>query len=297
MARTSNAARELVSSIPPAPASGVRVRPDAHGAYEPPHAETVDCLGVPVARARWEALRDWFHTHARIRGRARVLHFANAHTLNLAWSDPSFRAVLTRADVVLNDGIGLDLYARLVGERFEKNFNGTDLVPALLEHATAGAPLRIFLFGGVPGRAEEAARVLEARFPGVIVVGTRHGYAHDGALEAINAASPDVLLVGMGNPIQEKWVDAVRHTLDVGIAMGVGALIDFLSGRVARAPRWVRAARLEWLYRLAREPKRLFRRYVLGNPAFLARALVYAARRPRVRRAATTRGRGARTRG
>lgn len=273
------------SSIPPAPASGIRVRPtEATSAAvhaPPPHSETVDCLGVPVARARWEALRDWFHAVARLRGRARVVHFANAHTLNLAWSDAHFRDVLARADVVLNDGIGLELYARMAGERFEGNFNGTDLVPALLAHASPEAPLRVFLFGGVPGRAEDAARALEARFPGVVVVGTRDGYAHDGAVEAINAASPDVLLVGMGNPIQEKWVDTVRHALDVGVAMGVGALIDFLSGKVSRAPRWVRAARLEWLYRLSREPKRLFRRYVLGNPAFLARALVYTAAKRR----------------
>jgi exopolysaccharide biosynthesis WecB/TagA/CpsF family protein len=229
-----------------------------------------------VARATLADLRVWFHEAARARGAVRVVHFANAHTLNLAWNDPGFRDVLARADVVLNDGVGLDLYARMVGVRFERNFNGTDLVPALLEDIDPADPLRVFLFGGVPGRAEDAARVLEARFPGVLVVGTRDGYAHEGAIAAINETSPDLLLVGMGNPLQERWVESARHHLDVGVAMGVGALIDFLSGRVARAPRWMRAARLEWLYRLAREPQRLFRRYVVGNPAFLARAAAYA---------------------
>lgn len=279
MPRPRAAALRLVpSSVPPAPISGVRVA--SSPTPEPPALEAehapLDCLGVPVTRTRFAALRDWFHAAARTRGAARVVHFANAHTLNLAWNDPTFRGVLERADVVLNDGVGLDLYARLVGARFEHNFNGTDLVPALFAHASASDPLRVFLFGGVAGRAEEAGRVLEARFPGIEVVGVRDGYAHEGALEAINAASPDVLLVGMGNPIQEKWVDGVRHVLDVGVAMGVGALIDFLSGRIPRAPRWVRAARLEWLFRLAREPKRLFRRYVMGNPAFVGRALSYA---------------------
>ena len=250
MTRHRAAVRALVpSSIPPAPVSGVRVSPSASASADAElplatEAAPLDCLGVPVTRARFEALRDWFHAAARTRGAARVMHFVNAHTLNLAWTDAAFRGVLARADVVLNDGVGLDLYARLVGARFERNFNGTDLVPALLAHASPEDPLRVFLFGGVPGRAEEAARVLEARFPGVVVVGLRDGYAHDGAVEAINAASPDVLLVGMGNPVQETWVESVRHVLDVGVAVGVGALIDFLSGRIPRAPRWVRAARL-----------------------------------------------------
>jgi exopolysaccharide biosynthesis WecB/TagA/CpsF family protein len=204
------------------------------------------------------------------------MYFANAHTLNLAWSDPAYREVLNRAHVVLNDGVGLDLYAKLVNASFLENCNGTDLFPRLFAEARREAPLRVFLFGGARGRAARAAANIEARFPGVRVVGHLHGYGRDGVVSTINASGADVVLVGMGNPLQEKWIDENLASLQVGVVAGVGALIDFLSGEVSRAPAFVRTVRCEWLYRLAREPRRMFRRYVLGNPTFLVRSFMYA---------------------
>jgi N-acetylglucosaminyldiphosphoundecaprenol N-acetyl-beta-D-mannosaminyltransferase len=178
--------------------------------------------------------------------------------------------------MVLNDGIGLDVYALLAGVRFNQNFNGTDLIPRLFAQTTPEKELRVFLYGAEKGRAAKAAKNIEARYPNVRVVGTLDGFARgESVIEAINEACADVLLVGMGNPIQERWIDENKDLLDVGIVAGVGALIDFLSGEVVRAPSWIRAMRLEWLYRLAREPKRLFKRYVMGNPAFLARSVAY----------------------
>lgn len=236
--------------------------------------ERVDCLGVPVACARFEAVREWFFTAIEQRS-ARSLYFVNAHTLNLAWGDPQFREILGRGDLVLNDGIGLAIYARLAGRRFDYNFNGTDLLPAMFEAAVPARPLGVFLYGAVPGRAELAARNVEQRFRGVQIVGAVDGFVRDGVIERINAASPDVLLVGMGNPLQERWIDQHRAQLDVGVVAGIGALIDFLSGATARAPSWIRAAQMEWAFRLALEPKRMWRRYVLGNPVFLGRSAAY----------------------
>jgi exopolysaccharide biosynthesis WecB/TagA/CpsF family protein len=243
----------------------------------PSFAAQVDCMGIPVANGTWQQIREWFFASALSRGREpRVMYFANAHTCNVAWSDPEFRAVLSRADLVLNDGIGVEIYARLAGVRFNQNFNGTDLFPRLFAEATPHTELRVFLYGAEKGRAAKAAKNIEARFPNVRVVGTLDGFARgESVIEAINEACADVLLVGMGNPIQERWIDENRDLLDVGIVAGVGALIDFLSGEVARAPSWVRSLRCEWLYRLAREPKRLFKRYMMGNPAFLARSVAY----------------------
>jgi exopolysaccharide biosynthesis WecB/TagA/CpsF family protein len=238
--------------------------------------ETVDCLGVPVARTGYPAVRQWFFAAARARGRPPSVFFiVNAHTLNLAWNDAAFRAVLGRADLVLNDGVGLELYGRLAGQPFVENLNGTDLLPRLLGDGDEKAPLRVFLYGGVPGRAERAAEAIEARFSGARVVGTLHGYTEEDAVEAINAASPDVLLVAKGNPLQETWIDDNRDRLDVGVACGVGALLDFLGGGATRAPAWMRSLRVEWAYRLAREPRRLSERYLVGNPAFLARTVGY----------------------
>jgi exopolysaccharide biosynthesis WecB/TagA/CpsF family protein len=243
----------------------------------PVFEKTLDCLGVPVATTKWAELRDWFFTSAKRRGHAGVLFFANAHTLNLAWSDAGFRAALRRADAVLNDGVSLETYARLAGKPFAENFNGTDLFPRLFENADPKSPLRLFLYGARPGRAEAGARKIHERFANVRVVGTIDGYTRDGAIDAINATSPDLLLVGMGNPLQEMWIDENRAKLDVGVAAGVGALIDFLSGEVPRAPQVMRTLRVEWLYRLGLEPRRMFRRYVVGNPLFLWRSMLYIA--------------------
>ncbi len=236
--------------------------------------ERVDCLGVPVVCTQWEDVRAWFFDAIEHRD-ARTLYFVNAHTLNLAWDDPEFRRILGRGDLVLNDGIGLAIYARLARARFGYNFNGTDFLPSMFAAADPDRPLKVFLYGAVPGRAEMAARNVTARYEGVEVVGTIDGYQKQGVIERINAASPDVLLVGMGNPLQEKWIDRHREELDVGVAAGIGALIDFLSGETQRAPAWIRAAQMEWAFRLALEPKRMWRRYVLGNPKFLGRTAAY----------------------
>jgi exopolysaccharide biosynthesis WecB/TagA/CpsF family protein len=234
----------------------------------------VDCLGVPVARLTRDELYAWFFQVARARD-TRTLYFANAHSLNLACADAAFSEALHRADLVLNDGIGLDIYAKLAGTKFHENFNGTDLLPALFAQASTDRPLRVFLYGAAPGRAARAAENIEARYPGVRIVGVMHGYERDGAVEMINAADADLVLVAMGNPLQEKWIDEHRSQLRAGVVAGVGALLDFLSGEMPRAPMALRAMRCEWMYRLFLEPKRMFRRYVVGNPVFVARALMH----------------------
>lgn len=243
--------------------------------------ESVDCLGVRVARLHWDELLDWFLqavSEPSTRRRCARLFLANAHTLNLACSTPGLREALASADVVLNDGVGMDLCARLRGRPFFYDFNGTDLVPRLLAACSErGLPLRTFLFGARPGRADLAAERLTAEYPPLRVVGVRDGYHRDdeAVVAAINAARPDLLLVALGNPTQEEWIASNAARLDAGVAIGVGALFDFLSGATQRAPAALRALRLEWTFRLLLEPRRMFRRYVIGNPLFLWRALTW----------------------
>lgn len=202
------------------------------------------------------------------------LFFVNAHTLNLAYSDPDYRSTLNSADFVLNDGIGVEIAARLFGVRFHENLVGTNFLPKLCALAQ-DRHFSLFLLGSKPGVAESAATRLQASFPGLEVVGTHHGYfgQEEGrrVIRAIQQACPDILLVGFGNPLQEKWI--VRHQGELGIPLcvGVGAFIDFAAGRIRRAPHWARRARMEWLFRLILEPRRLWRRYILGNPKFLWR--------------------------
>jgi exopolysaccharide biosynthesis WecB/TagA/CpsF family protein len=220
-------------------------------------------------------MTSWVFEAARERS-ARTVFFANAHTLNVASRDRDFRHVLHSADLVLNDGIGLSVYARMAGTAFEDNMNGTDLLPSIFAAAAErDKPLTVFLFGAKPGHAEKAARTIERRFPTTKVVGVQSGYDHAGVVEAIRQASPDLLLVGMGNPLQEKWITAHQAELNAGVVFGIGALIDFLSGEIVRAPRVVRALRVEWVFRMAQEPRRLASRYLKGNPLFLARSYAH----------------------
>lgn len=255
---------------------------------EGPTFETVDCLGVRVARLRWHELLHWFLralAPSRAKPTCTRLFLANAHTLNLACAEPGMREALDSADLVLNDGVGMALCARLRGRPFRYDFNGTDLVPRLLsECSRRGLAPRVFLFGARPGRAAAAGERLAAEYPPVQVVGACDGYPRDEGevVAAINAERPDLLLVGLGNPLQERWISRHAPELEVKVAMGVGALFDFLSGSVPRAPRALRALRLEWLFRLVLEPRRMFRRYVVGNPLFLWRAVTWPRRRRRV---------------
>ncbi|UUZ49848.1 WecB/TagA/CpsF family glycosyltransferase [Massilia sp. B-10] len=174
--------------------------------------------------------------------------------------------------IVVNDGVGLDIAARLLGApRFPANLNGTDFTPFLLQNATR--PLRLFLVGGKPDVLHKAAAHASVKL-GAEVVGTCDGYQGmrgDADLVAtINRAAPDLVLVALGNPIQEDWILTHRERLDAGIAMGVGALFDFWVERQARAPQLVRTLRLEWFYRLCLEPRRLARRYTVDIVRFLA---------------------------
>lgn len=207
-------------------------------------------------------------------GRPLMVAFCNAHTANLAARDKGLRDALGRA-MVLNDGVGVDIASRaLFGNRFPANLNGTDFVPHLLGAATE--PIRLFLLGAAEGVADAAAATIRGRYPHVHVVGTQHGFFgedQDGeVVDKIRRAGANMVLVAMGQPRQELW--AARHYQQIaGPVLCVGALFDFLAERVPRAPMAVRKLRLEWVFRLAQEPRRLGGRYLLGNLAFIGRVL------------------------
>ena len=208
-------------------------------------------------------------------GRKQTVAFLNAHCINVAVNDPTYRWAINRASTVLPDGSGLQLAARMRGERFVENLNGTDLFPHIMQRATTQG-LQVFLFGSQPGIAEKAAEKAKSLVPGLQVAGTRNGFftksEETQIIDEINASGAEVLLVAMGVPRQDIWIARNRHRPNARIVFGVGAQFDFWSGRVSRAPSLLRKAGLEWVWRLAVEPKRMFKRYILGNPAFIARA-------------------------
>ena len=200
-----------------------------------------------------------------------LVAFCNAHTVNLAARDGELARILN-SGLVLNDGVGVDMASRLLhGAPFPDNLAGTDFTPALL--AAASRPLRLFLIGSAPGVAERAAAELRKSCPHQIV-GTHHGFFSAGEeaeiAERIARAEPDLILAGMGQPRQEVWASAWFERFPA-VTMCVGAFLDFAAGAVPRAPLWVRRSRLEWAYRLFLEPRRLARRYLIGNAAFLLR--------------------------
>lgn len=195
----------------------------------------------------------------------------NAHTTLTALDNPGYAATLNRM-TLLNDGIGMSLASRLLhGHDFPDNLNGTDLVPAILSEI--GIPLRIYLLGAQEHHVVLARKRIEESYPDHEVVGCRNGYFDlgdcAGVCADISRLKPDLLLVAMGNPRQENFIVQNRHRLDATVTIGVGALFDFMSGSVVRAPKAVQAFGLEWLFRLLQEPRRLFRRYVIGIPRFL----------------------------
>jgi len=200
--------------------------------------------------------------------RKTVLAFANT---NLVLKCQAMLPWMDSDEVVLvNDGIGLDIAALLMhGHRYRANLNGTDFVPYFLKNLSAQR--KIFLFGGQPGVAEKAAAVIERDY-GQDVVGCLNGYS---ALSPqtlhrqINESGAEIVLVALGNPIQEEWIRSNMHALDAKLFIGVGALFDFLSGAARRAPLWIQKIRCEWLFRLAQEPKRLMRRYTVEAASFL----------------------------
>lgn len=231
-------------------------------------------LDVPVqVRSFDEAVK---LIDARYETRERVaVAFANAHTLNVAAAHPEFRLALQNA-IVLNDGIGVDIASRILyGSRFPENLNGTDFSPNYLRKTRHR--YRLFLLGATPGTAEHAARRLAALCPRHKIVGCHHGHFDPEKVseitDLIRRSGANVLLVAMGNPKQELFIH--NHLAETGcvLGIGVGALFDFLAGNVPRATPWVQKRRLEWVYRLAQEPRRLAGRYLVGNPLFLARIM------------------------
>lgn len=203
--------------------------------------------------------------------------FVNPACVNIAARDRGYRRLLSRAALVLPDGIGIKIAADLLGVPLKQNVNGTDLFPRLCQLLEA-RDASLFLLGGQPGVAEKVAGVIRAQWPRLRIVGVRDGFfgvAEEGEVAAeVRAAGADVVLVARGVPMQDVFIDRHLHQLGVKVAMGVGGLFDFVSGRISRAPAWMRDSGLEWVYRLMQEPSRMWQRYLVGNFSFLGRMLL-----------------------
>ncbi len=206
-------------------------------------------------------------------GARRRVAFINADCVNIAAHDERYARDIESMDLLLPDGSGLALAARMLGKRFSDNLNGTDLFPVLCAEANRQGK-SIYFLGGAPGIAERAAEAAILAHPGLRVAGTADGYFEDEAamIARINGTGADIVLVAMGAPKQEAFIARNAAALKADLCMGVGGLFDFVAGAKPRAPSPIRRMGMEWAWRLMIEPKRLARRYLIGNPVFLARA-------------------------
>lgn len=233
---------------------------------------TYSILGIRVTDDTFAGAIARMKTLANARG-SRSLFFVNAHTLNVAATDAGYRDVLSRASIVYGDGTGVRWAALLRGLRLRANLNGTDVVPALLDRCEGR---RCFIVGSTPERTARIARTFVSHFPDVRLVGITHGYLDAQksrwVAEAVNETGADIVLVGMGNPLQEVWIDRYGSRMPNALLIGVGGLLEYWSGALDRAPPWMRRAGLEWLHIMVRQPWKL-PRYLIGGPLYLLRAL------------------------
>ncbi|MBS0641354.1 MAG: WecB/TagA/CpsF family glycosyltransferase [Proteobacteria bacterium] len=245
---------------------------------EPPNVPLVPLFDLPVVNTDANGIVAWL-SHRVATGKQTRVAFLNAHCANVAARNPAYREALVSADAILPDGSGVALAMRMHGQRLVANLNGTDLIPLLCRQFAASGT-SVYLLGGKPGVAEAAAASLVRSAPGLIIAGSHDGFfapnEEQGVIDRINASGADVVLVAMGVPVQDEWLHRVAPRLQATLTFGVGGLFDFLSGRIPRAPRPLRLAGLEWTWRLYQEPARMWRRYILGNPEFVARAAVDA---------------------
>src|SRR5262245_913647 len=239
----------------------------------------INILGVPVDCLTMDGAVELADGVLRDGARHSVVA-VNPEKVMRARSDNSLLERLTRASVLIPDGIGVVLAARILNlGRFER-VPGSELMPRLCELA-ARKGYRVFLFGAAADINARAAQILVDRYPGLTIAGTQHGFLSEeempGLLERINQLNIDILFVALGSPKQEEWIDRYLPGLNVRICQGVGGTFDVIAGRVKRAPAAFRAAHLEWFYRLASDPGRLRRQTAL--PKFALQVLKQGVKR------------------
>lgn len=187
-------------------------------------------------------------------------------------SDEEFQKVYRNADLVLTDGMPLIWISKLMGNKIKEKISGSDFFPKVCQLA-ASKKYTLFLLGAAEGIAEIAAENIKNKYEGIRIVGTyspKYGFENDEAeinniIRIVNKAKPDILAVGVGAPKQEKFIYKYKEELKVPVSLAIGATIDFEAGNVQRAPRWMQNIGLEWFYRLCKEPKRMFKRYLIDD--------------------------------
>ncbi len=236
-------------------------------------------LGVGVSAVSLDSAADtiltWIDSWRSGERACRYVTVTGVHGVIEAQDDPRFKEILNRSALTVPDGMPLVWLSWLAGRSQVTRVYGPDLTLRVSERM-ARRGYAAYYYGGAPGVADQLARTLEGRFPGLRTAGAYTPPFRDltqaeesQVTTLIGAARPDVVWVGLSTPKQERWMATFQPRLEAPVLIGVGAAFDFLTGRIRQAPRWMQRSGLEWLFRLATEPRRLWRRYLRNNPRFL----------------------------
>lgn len=240
---------------------------------------TFDMMGIKVSNLTYKSLNNYILGCIQNENKSMVLN-VNINAMNIAARNNDFRTVLSSAELVFADGMGIVYALKLLGRHLPGRITYADW---LWDFAAFSANNNIswYLLGAKPGIADRASEILTKRYPKLRIAGFHHGYFEKNGVENqtivkdINKKKPDVLIVAMGMPVQEKWICHNMKFIDSHVFLSGGACFDYLSGLLKRCPRWMGNSGLEWLFRLIQEPRRLSYRYLIGNPMFVYRFLKY----------------------
>jgi len=206
------------------------------------------------------------------------IYFINADCLNKTFDNNLYKQSLKEADYILPDGSGINMACNILNNPLIQNLNGTDLFPHICSLAQKHA-FTVYLLGAKQNIAKEVKEQLLIKYPHLKIIGYNHGYFKEedipSLLQEINQLKPDILFVALGAPFQELFIHQYKHLLNAKLLLGVGGLLDFYSNKTKRAPLFIREIGFEWVYRMIQEPKRMWKRYLLGNPTFLYRVFLY----------------------
>lgn len=245
--------------------------------------KTIDICNVPVSSVNisraCDIVDDWINERKKV-----YVCVAPVSTIVDCQSDNDYKKILDGAEMITPDGMPLVWVAKLMGDREIGRTYGPDLMMALCEKGQIKG-YRHYLYGGTENTCSLLKNVLKERFPEIDIVGEctppfrpLHAKEDEEVLEEINKLNPDILWVGLGSPKQDYWMHEHRGKLDVSVIIGVGAAFDFISGVKRQAPRWMQKSGLEWFFRLCSEPKRLGKRYLVGNTKFIYLLIKHAIR-------------------
>jgi N-acetylglucosaminyldiphosphoundecaprenol N-acetyl-beta-D-mannosaminyltransferase len=236
----------------------------------------ISILDIDIANVTKYEVLD--HISASIKSSQKnMMFFVNAHNLTQAYYNLQYRSILRKTNYIYGDGIGIYFAGKVTHQQISDNINGTDLFPLICELCER-EKYTVYFLGSAPGIVEKMAQNIKKKYPMLVIAGTHHGYFDNESnggyiINEINRTETKILFVGMGTPKQEKWIYDNYQSLNFNVAIGVGGLFDFYSGSKLRAPLFIRKLHLEWLFRLLYEPRRLWKRYIIGIPLFIYRVL------------------------